>query len=74
MVRNGSFGSTRSRDDYRFLDEAEDRFDHFQRDLLTSDLDNTPYRQAQIRSGQRVRKARGDFFRRTSIFILEANS
>jgi len=38
-----------SNQNYRIYDDAAERFERMQKELLQSDLDNTPFRQAQMR-------------------------
>jgi hypothetical protein len=40
--------------DYRQYDDAAERFERMQKELLLSDLDSMPFRQAQMRTNRRV--------------------
>ena len=40
--------------DYRLYDDAAERFEQMQKELLLSDLDSMPFRQAQMRTNRRV--------------------
>lgn len=45
---------TRSNADYQFYDDAAERFERMQKELLLSSLDSMPFRQAQMRTNRRV--------------------
>ena len=40
--------------EYQVYDDAAERFDRMQKELLLSDLDSMPFRQAQMRTNRRV--------------------
>ena len=40
--------------DYQMYDDAAERFERMQKELLHSDLDSMPFRQAQMRTNRRV--------------------
>ncbi len=40
--------------DYQVYDDAAERFERMQKELLLSDLDSMPFRQAQMRTNRRV--------------------
>jgi hypothetical protein len=46
--------SNKSNNEYQVYDDAAERFDRMQRELLLSDLDSMPFRQAQMRTNRRV--------------------
>lgn len=52
--------------EYRLYDDAAERFEQMQKELLLSDLDSMPFRQAQTRTNRRVSDLNSSF----SIFIL----
>ena len=49
---------TRSNADYQFYDDAAERFERMQKELLLSSLDSMPFRQAQMRTNRRVSPSR----------------
>ena len=55
---NGPAGSGKPNDDYRHYNDAAERFESMQKELLLSDLDSMPFRQAQMRTNRRVSSAR----------------
>jgi hypothetical protein len=46
--------SNKNNNDYRLYDDAAERFERMQKELLSSDLDSMPFRQAQLRTNRRV--------------------
>jgi hypothetical protein len=46
--------SNKNTNDYRAYDDAAERFERMQKDLLLSDLDSMPFRQAQMKANRRV--------------------
>jgi len=46
--------SNKANNEYQVYDDAAERFDRMQRELLLSDLDSMPFRQAQMRTNRRV--------------------
>jgi len=46
--------SNKNNNDYRVYDDAAERFERMQKELLLSDLDSMPFRQAQMRTNRRV--------------------
>ena len=49
-----SSNKTNPNNDYRLYDDAAERFERMQKELLLSDLDSMPFRQAQMRTNRRV--------------------
>ena len=47
--------SDKTNNEYQVYDDAAERFDRMQKELLLSDLDSMPFRQAQMRTNRRVR-------------------
>jgi len=45
---------TRNTNEYQVYDDAAERFERMQKELLLSDLDSMPFRQAQMRTNRRV--------------------
>ncbi|CAF0759156.1 unnamed protein product [Rotaria sp. Silwood1] len=45
--------SNKNNNDYRVYDDAAERFERMQKELLLSDLDSMPFRQAQMRTNRR---------------------
>jgi hypothetical protein len=50
--------SNKNTNDYRAYDDAAERFERMQKDLLLSDLDSMPFRQAQMKANRRVNSKR----------------
>ena len=46
--------SNKTKTDYPIYDDAAERFERMQKELLLSDLDSMPFRQAQMRTNRRV--------------------
>lgn len=51
---HSSSSSNANQYDYRFHDDPDERFDSSHKELLASDLDSMPFRQAQARTNRRV--------------------
>lgn len=49
-----SLPSAKTNSDYQFYDDAAERFERMQKELLLSNLDSMPFRQAQMRTNRRV--------------------
>ncbi|CAF5216035.1 unnamed protein product, partial [Rotaria magnacalcarata] len=45
--------SNKVTNEYQFYDDAAERFERMQKELLLSDLDSMPFRQAQMRTNRR---------------------
>jgi len=54
--------SNQTNNDYQMYDDAAERFERMQKELLLSDLDSMPFRQAQMRTNRRVNKKKGKYF------------
>ena len=46
--------SSNKTNEYQVYDDAAERFERMQKELLLSDLDSMPFRQAQMRTNRRV--------------------
>lgn len=46
--------SNKTTNEYQLYDDAAERFERMQKELLLSDLDSMPFRQAQMRTNRRV--------------------
>ena len=46
--------SAKNTSEYQFYDDAAERFERMQKELLLSNLDSMPFRQAQMRTNRRV--------------------
>lgn len=46
--------SNKPTNEYQLFDDAAERFERMQKELLLSDLDSMPFRQAQMRTNRRV--------------------
>ncbi len=55
--------SNKTNNDYRAYDDAAERFERMQKDLLLSDLDSMPFRQAQMKANRRVNYKSIEFLR-----------
>ena len=61
----GDFASSsKIKSDYLVLDDAAERFERMQKELLLTDLDSMPFRQAQMKTNRRVNS--------NLIFILQS--
>jgi len=52
-LQDDSFPSAKSNPEYQFYDDAAERFERMQKELLLSNLDSMPFRQAQMRTNRR---------------------
>lgn len=52
--QDDSLPSAKSNSEYQFYDDAAERFERMQKELLLSNLDSMPFRQAQMRTNRRV--------------------
>ncbi len=59
---NKTNNNNNNTNDYRFYDDAAERFERMQKELLLSDLDSMPFRQAQMRTNRRVSSRKTIFF------------
>lgn len=69
-LQDDSFPSAKSNPEYQFYDDAAERFERMQKELLLSNLDSMPFRQAQMRTNRRVsRLFLNVFFRRKGLNV-----
>ena len=54
--QDDSLPSAKTNSEYQFYDDAAERFERMQKELLLSNLDSMPFRQAQMRTNRRVRQ------------------
>ena len=51
---NDEMASPNKTNEYQVYDDAAERFERMQKEILLSDLDSMPFRQAQMRTNRRV--------------------
>jgi hypothetical protein len=63
---------TRNTNEYQVYDDAAERFERMQKELLLSDLDSMPFRQAQMRTNRRVSSENAEFSQMIVLIFLSA--